>query len=71
MRWLSDPLANQEHSIRKINKFLIFPKKISGEWRWLELVVIGQIVEKYHNGYGDIKYKWTDLAWVDEKVDNL
>ena len=53
-----DGIINSE---RVIEKFLIFPKSINGEIRWLEKA-------KYKQSYTQVgltDYKWIDLWWVD------
>ena len=48
-------------SQRVIEKFLIFPKAINGEIRWLEKV-------KYKQSFIEIglnNYKWVDMKWID------
>jgi hypothetical protein len=54
MRWgKEEPAIGEE---RVVNKFLIFPKCIHGECRWLERVVIKQ---KYYR-----KKYWIDISWL-------
>ena len=54
MRWKKAPKA-EEHSLRKIRKFLVFPKTIGLETRWLEYARLTQI---YYYGYGWVDYRW-------------
>jgi len=53
MRWKAKKIPVR----RIIKRFLIFPKCINGEWKWLE---IAYILQNY-DGYGN----WS--AWQDER----
>ena len=50
--------------LRIRTQFLLFPKEINREVRWLERA---SWQEKYCTGY--IFLKWLELKWVDEEVD--
>lgn len=54
---------------RVIKKYLLLPKKLDNEWRWLEKVKIGQLYRKRLQGLINPKYgrKWVDEAWVDDE----
>ena len=54
MRWDKNP-APKFHSRRKVRKFLIFPKTIGLQTRWLEYATIVQFYD--YSGY------WVDLEW--------
>lgn len=45
--------------IRNVTKFLWFPKKITGEYRWLETATFKQV---YINGAIN---HWEDILWCD------
>ena len=54
---------------RVIEKFLLFPININGEYRWLEKAKIQQVVKKYCVSYdmgaSDIyEFKWVNEKWV-------
>ena len=58
---------------RIITKFLLFPKCLSGTWKWLELAKIKQVFVKNKRGY-DIDFptiyiietnSWKDMEWID------
>ena len=68
MRWKKDPLKDSIGRVRIINKFLIFPRCINGEWRWLERCNIEQQVIKSEILYDGIlvlghKYTWINRNW--------
>lgn len=52
---------------RTILRFLLFPRCIKGEWRWLEFAYIYQVYTINDNG---VYMAWKDMAWVDEKRDH-
>jgi hypothetical protein len=51
MRW-TEP---QDWDSRLISRFLVFPRTINGETRWLERCWIGQV---WHDKWG-----WEDWVW--------
>lgn len=51
-------------NIRIIEKFLIFPKTINGETRWLEKAKIKQRFEFYIDVVIPLS-EWDDIKWVD------
>lgn len=53
MRWK----APNKHDTRTKTRFLIFPKKLGNEWRWLE---VASWVEEYSAGF------WWGERWVEE-----
>jgi len=53
-KWPSRPRPGDE---RERNKFLLLPRRIAGETRWLERA---KWLE-YHNGFG-----WMGLCWAPE-----
>lgn len=54
--------------IRHKTKFLLFPKKIGDEWRWLEKATYEQTVEALDIGgsmeWGKYKNCWCDTKWI-------
>ena len=68
MKWLSDPLEDKEGNQRVIEKFLWFPIKISGEWRWLEKCKILQEIRACDIGgsmeWGKYKRYWINIEWI-------
>lgn len=54
---------------RKIKRFLFFPKKIKGEWRWLEICRILQerieCVGTMPEGGAYDAWKWKNIEWLD------
>ncbi|UGO51262.1 hypothetical protein PQE72_gp181 [Bacillus phage vB_BanS_Skywalker] len=66
MRWKSNkPQHHGQH--RHKTKFLLFPKKIGDEWRWLERATYLQKVERIYLGYYDSKLTWEDVKWIDKE----
>jgi hypothetical protein len=49
---------------RTIKRFLLFPRIIQYELRWLEMATIQQEFVVW--GYLQWQEKWSDVAWVDE-----
>lgn len=66
MRWKRKlPLHYRIGESRTKNKFLIFPKCINNEWRWLEKTSwIQSVKTKYHGGF-DYTVGWKDIRWID------
>ena len=69
MRWKSYPNITVNGQIRHIKRFLLFPRTIGCESRWLELVTITQKYTRttlpgfsYFNG-------WNDLCWGKYKTE--
>ena len=67
MRWLYDKLIGRNGDERIKGKFLLFPKKLKNEWRWLEKAYILQRVMKMDVGgsmqWGKYKCQWRDIRW--------
>lgn len=63
MRWQSGQPKYRGQK-RKLSRFLIFPKRIGDEWRWLERATFMQRVEETVLSRS---LYWEDYAWVDEK----
>ena len=70
MKWLYDKLINRSGEERVITKFLLFPKKIHNEWRWLEKVFIRQKVIRMDVGgsmeWGKYKHQWQSIKWEEK-----
>jgi hypothetical protein len=62
MRWKSywNP---EEGDIRYKEKFLLVPKRINNEWRWLEKAKYKQVYERYYDGYYELYYESYNLKW--------
>lgn len=54
---------HEEGSTRTKRAFLVFPKEINYEVRWLEWAEWTQ--REYHNVYSG-SWFWTDVAWVNK-----
>ena len=71
MRWKAkkEPQPGGERVLRK---FLLFPRCIKGEWRWLEWAGIHQrmlMTTGYLEGVGPVPMlRWVNLAWADDSV---
>jgi len=59
MRWK----ATREGETRVRKCFLIIPRCIMGEWRWLEIAHIKERYEFCEGGY------WRDIEWVEGEVE--
>lgn len=60
MRWKErNTKPDFSNRTRTITKFLFFPKKINGEWRWLEIATYKQKY-MYSSDAG-----WIDWEWID------
>jgi len=57
MRWKAKPWQNP----RIIRRFLIFPRCIGAEWRWLEWA---RIEQRFVGSVADCY--WEDIRWVDD-----
>ena len=65
MRWKDNSLKNRNRETRVKTKFLLFPKTLNKETRWLEKVRIVQQVD-YTIYYQDSRhYFWNDIEWQD------
>jgi 5'-deoxynucleotidase YfbR-like HD superfamily hydrolase len=67
MRWKSYWNV-KEGDIRIKEKFLLFPKRIDNEWRWLEKAKYKQVYERYYfdfDGYYELyNLKWRNKEWI-------
>ena len=59
----------KEGAVRVKSGFLIFPKCIGGEWRWLETALWKQeAVESYdhchESGMCSVNFKWVNKEWI-------
>ncbi len=52
----------QEGDRRIVERILLFPKCLNGEWRWLEIAQIDQEYRAWNDGVG-FQYEWVDLGW--------
>lgn len=48
---------------RTIKRFLLFPRYVDGEWRWLELAEISQRLHVTRTSV-----YWFDLNWIDDQT---
>ena len=65
MCWLANPLKNRSGEKRQITEFIIFPKCLNGEWRWLEKATYEQVVKPEFDYFGMYKYHWVSTKWID------
>lgn len=67
MRWNSKIKPEIDRGqIRMITKFLLLPKNINGEIRWLETVSLAQEACPMHDPTtGSSWIQWDDLYWID------
>jgi hypothetical protein len=67
MRWsYKEKPSRKEGTTRIITRFLLFPRQINQQWRWLE---IAKIEQTYHNAYFTdncdlISSWWEDTHWI-------
>lgn len=54
----------KEDDKRIITRFLLFPREVNGEYRWLELARIEQFYREY-DCERDTGGFWVDKCWVD------
>lgn len=59
MRWDSKSKYTRVGSTRAVSRYLWVPKKIDGEWRWLEKVIYIQTCISV----GTLINKWKDTEW--------
>lgn len=66
---------------RVVTRFLFLPKKLKGQWRWLEIanivqeceacyggtavVLVPSLIERQRRGIKDF-YRWRSLFWLDK-----
>lgn len=60
MRWKDKVLLVGD--TRTIEKFLLFPRCIGYEWRWLEKA---KILQRFERSYHDKGY-WRDIGWANK-----
>lgn len=66
MRWHLKRMDEQPGDVRTITKFLLRPRRILAELRWLERATIRQECVRREIGKGPGWYTaWVDVAWVD------
>lgn len=61
-----EPKTYEVGDTRTVNRFLIIPKRLRNEWRWLERATIEQTYYKYTDGLFTGIYLWTDTAWYNQ-----
>ena len=64
MRWKTETEPNHG-DVRFITKFLLFPKTIHGETRWLETACWKEQCEFYTFPFR-FKYDWRVIQWSDK-----
>jgi len=66
MKWKVKPMP-KEGDRRTVRKFLLFPRWINGEGRWLETVTIQQEWRVWWSfDYSPLPHwHWENIAWVD------
>lgn len=72
MKWRSKWDYIDIGEIKIISTFLLFPKCINGEWRWLEQAMYMQeCVKEMNCGSMDYNYhkEWRDIKWMNKKGD--
>jgi hypothetical protein len=63
MRWLAKPEPENADTRLRVG-FLLFPRCIDGEWRWLERAAWTQRFRwEHHPECGHLAY-WDDVAWA-------
>lgn len=63
MRWKQAP-DPKHHDTRTRNVFLLFPKCLGGQWRWLERA---SIVEKFIDILGE-RQGWWEQSWAPDEL---
>jgi len=74
MKWKPNKItAPKLDDERVIRKFLIIPRHLDGEWRWMEFANIKQKFEKVRTGMPDCKegfvwtVGWQNIHWEDSE----
>ena len=62
MRWPETPIPKRGDT-RTRRGFLIIPRCIAGQWRWLEYAVWEQVFFSVYSGSG-----WEDRRWVEPEI---
>ena len=60
MRWLGKRVTTTDDT-RITEKFLIIPRRVKGQWRWLERSAYKQQWIKYNNSP---THYWANICWV-------
>jgi len=68
MRWVTKKekrsrMYYQGNTERTIKRFLFFPTKINGEFRWLEIAEIEQSLEHMGQRLMAQYYRWENQEW--------
>lgn len=67
MRWPSPRPRKPAHWDNRIREgFLWIPKRLDGEWRWLERAAWRQFFDDPEGDSG----MWRSIAWYDEPLDS-
>lgn len=64
MRWNVRDSSNIGDK-RIITKFLLFPKCLNGEWRWLEKASYEQVYGNWCTSSDEDFNSWSDMRWID------
>lgn len=68
MRWKVRFSTCQLGDVRTVRRFLIIPKRLGDEWRWLEFAFIEQKFEKAFDAECEYyKDKWAGKRFVDKE----
>jgi hypothetical protein len=67
MRW-KNKIIPKEGDVRERNEFLLFPKTINGETRWLEFAMYRQVLKLQKGDMRDMVdsdlWYWKNLDWI-------
>lgn len=63
MRWKARPQP-KIGDVRTIQKFLLLPRCLGREWRWLEVARIHQQRISYMNEFFNMKMAWKNIGWA-------
>ncbi len=68
--------AHKEGDTRIVRRFLLLPRKLKGEWRWMKWAHIWQVCRRVHHLYPDTPpecqgtfLRWCNAEWANEAID--
>ena len=69
MRWNTTPFP-KDGNTRIVTKFLLLPKCIKNEWRWLETATYEEVYRPGADG-GVLIRHWCSQSWVDDSTNRV
>jgi hypothetical protein len=66
MRWPAKEMPIYRNGdVRTRNRFLLFPKRVNGERRWLEKAYWTEVMDCNYGNFDDWEFRhWCPLKWI-------